>query len=305
MASRGALSGAMSGAAAGSSFGPWGAVAGGVLGGILGSGGDSERDDRLAHEQHMAALQREFAQNGVRWRVEDARAAGIHPGLALGAKTAEFTPTNFSAPQRESVSESLSRSGHNISRAVDSTRTAFERDQARSMAVLQVEHAGLQNDLLRSQIARLQRDQVGPPMADPANPGVALHGTSDVPRIVEEPLKRTMGAEGYPGHEPGAITETAFSATGDGGYAVVPSKDWKDRGEDQMVPEAHWAIRNNLIPAIRSVGGAIRAPVQSSPPRSWLPKNAIGWRYNALKGAYYPAYPRSGEDVRGKYISIR
>lgn len=36
--------------------------------------------------------QREFAQKGIRWRVSDAKKAGIHPLFALGANTASFSP---------------------------------------------------------------------------------------------------------------------------------------------------------------------------------------------------------------------
>lgn len=38
------------------------------------------------------ALQREFAQMGIRWRVEDAKAAGLHPLYALGGSGAAYAP---------------------------------------------------------------------------------------------------------------------------------------------------------------------------------------------------------------------
>lgn len=38
-------------------------------------------------------LQREFARYGLRWRVNDARAAGLHPLAALGAQLSPATPT--------------------------------------------------------------------------------------------------------------------------------------------------------------------------------------------------------------------
>lgn len=36
--------------------------------------------------------QREFAQHGIRWRVEDAKAAGLHPLAAIGAAGASYSP---------------------------------------------------------------------------------------------------------------------------------------------------------------------------------------------------------------------
>lgn len=39
-------------------------------------------------------LQREFAQHGIQWKVNDAISAGIHPLAALGADTMSFTPSS-------------------------------------------------------------------------------------------------------------------------------------------------------------------------------------------------------------------
>lgn len=56
-------------------------------------------ENRRAQERinrRNEALQREFAQNGVRWRVADARAAGIHPLAALGMSPTQAQPTAVS-----------------------------------------------------------------------------------------------------------------------------------------------------------------------------------------------------------------
>ena len=51
----------------------------------------------LAHQKEMnaknAALQREFAQSGIQWKVADAKKAGLHPLAALGAQTASASPS--------------------------------------------------------------------------------------------------------------------------------------------------------------------------------------------------------------------
>lgn len=108
-----------------------------------------------------AASQKEFAQHGIRWRVKDAEAAGIHPLYALGAQTHSFAPTM--------VGSNFAAAGQDISRAIDATRTGGERLNAR-LGELALERAGLENDLLRAQIAGSKAAllrQVGPPMADP------------------------------------------------------------------------------------------------------------------------------------------
>lgn len=66
--------------------------------------------------------QKEFAQNGLRWKVEDAKAAGIHPIFAVGANTATYSP------QAAVGSDfGLSDFGQNIGRAIEAKQTHEER----------------------------------------------------------------------------------------------------------------------------------------------------------------------------------
>lgn len=69
--------------------------------------------------------QKEFAQNGIRWRVDDAKAAGIHPIFAIGANVPTYSPqaavgTDFG----------LSKVGQSIGRAIEAKQTADERREA-------------------------------------------------------------------------------------------------------------------------------------------------------------------------------
>ena len=79
------------------------------------------------------ALQREFAQHGTRWKVEDARAAGIHPLYSLGGSGATYTPSAIPMMAGRSDAYQKPRSnlaqnmGQDITRAIDSTRTSLER----------------------------------------------------------------------------------------------------------------------------------------------------------------------------------
>lgn len=100
---------------------------GSALGGIVGAA----TDYRIA--QQNQDMQREFAQQGVRWRVEDAKAAGVHPLYALGSGVTPFSPQ----------STSFSEAGQNIGRAAFSGKTEAERA---------TEQANL--EVMRSQTAR-------------------------------------------------------------------------------------------------------------------------------------------------------
>ena len=91
-----------------------GASAGaGIVGNLLGN-----RAAKKAAAQ-QAALQKEFAQNGIRWKVADAKAAGLHPLSALGAQTISYQPVSvgqdFSA---------FGQMGQDVSRAMMATADA-------------------------------------------------------------------------------------------------------------------------------------------------------------------------------------
>lgn len=103
--------------------------------------------------------QKEFAQHGLQWRVEDARRAGIHPLAALGFQGVSPSPVT--------VGTDFASVGQNISRSIDATRTNRDRAGAVSKTVqdLQIKRMGLENELLASQIAQI--NQAGHPPGFP------------------------------------------------------------------------------------------------------------------------------------------
>ena len=69
--------------------------------GWIGATIDAVHDSRMARKEEKQmereiARQYEFAQNTIQWKVEDAKAAGVHPLFALGAQTQSPTPINTS-----------------------------------------------------------------------------------------------------------------------------------------------------------------------------------------------------------------
>lgn len=122
-----------------------------LIGGLIG-----RKSARDANKENIAQ-QREFAQSGIQWRVADAKKAGIHPLYSLGAQTASFAPSSVGDPLGGAISDM----GQNIGRAVDAASTSGERVANKALFSLQLERAGLENELLRSQIAR-ERGQIGP-----------------------------------------------------------------------------------------------------------------------------------------------
>lgn len=237
-------------------IGAAGSILGSVAGGLFGK--DQAEDTSRANLE----AQREFAQQGVRWKVADAKAAGIHPLYALGAQTHSFTPS-FVGGGGFDFSD-LGRHGQNIARAAMQGSTEEERSaakieasvEAQQATTLRLQNMELQNDLLRSQIARLNQG-TGPAFPNAAGPTGGLSGQGDVTaltggglppgQVLTKPMERQSVAQGAPSQEAGVVSELGYTRTPTG-WAPVPSKDAKDRIEDMMIPEAIWALRNNILP---------------------------------------------------------
>lgn len=168
------------------------------------------RELQVQEAEKNRAMQLDFAKSGIQWRVDDARAAGIHPIYALGGSGASYSPSavsvgnvslgsgpSYGVPSQSvpTVEPSLAMGnafasfGQDIGRAINATRTALGRDEAfeTSMRMAQLTKVGLENDLLASQIAKLKASQ-NPPMPV---------GVPEASKFEERPLL-TLGMDGKP-----------------------------------------------------------------------------------------------------------
>lgn len=142
-----------------------------LIGGFF---GDKQRE---AGQEKEIELQKEFAKNGLRWKVEDAKAAGLHPLAALGSSGAAYSPVGLGS---NTTAESMGSAGQDISRAVDTTRTMGERVDAytKTSQALSLERQGLENQLLRVEILNAGRSSSPPFPGDtypmPGQPGSAV-----------------------------------------------------------------------------------------------------------------------------------
>lgn len=187
------------------------------------SGADANaRLDRAASDaqfQKNLELQREFAQNGIRWRVEDAEKAGLHPLAALGAMGASYQPSTsvFSTagpvvgPSAAGNSyRALSNMGQNIARSVMATQTPAER----LMEAEALKKAKLENEFLDVQIKNAQVE-------------LAKH------------------AQG-----PGIPSTTTLMRTPNGQYVVMPSKEFQEAAGGNIFSNAGWWLENKAIPFV-------------------------------------------------------
>jgi len=227
----------------------WGDAAqmgGDIISTVIQADSNAAARDAAAREGALnRRLQKQFAQHGIRWRVQDAMAAGLSPLAALGATGASYTPSSSLFDEGPNpAAELASKMGQNVGRAINSTRTKEER----AAAQIQLEHGQLQNDLLRSQIA-LNNANSNPPLPSAVSSN-GLPGQGDA--FVVNPAAAHASQRGQPAQEAGAINSYAFARTPTG-LSVVPSKDIKERIEDDFIQETAWAIRNNLLPAVRGL----------------------------------------------------
>lgn len=243
-----------------------GAVGGaiGAVGSLIGGGISANNANNLAGMNYNA--QKEFAQNGIRWRVEDAKRAGIHPLYALGASTASFSPVQ-SYGGDYGISDALANFGQGIDRAAEAkmTRQEREREDARqemqdvfTLARFQADqrYQDAQVRLIDSEIARnkiasmvaLKDAARTPPM--PGSPTL-LSGQGDAPPV---------GTKDAPYWDK-SIPQMGFAHDASGKLIdVIPSDPYAQRTEDKLVIEwLPWlqALWQNVLAKGfgRSVGG--------------------------------------------------
>lgn len=149
-----------------------------IAGGFLNRGQADKTNQIQAQQAELNRQQQEkFAQHSIRWKVEDAERAGIHPIYALGANTNSYAPVSVGTTTDTSLGSAVASAGQDISRAVNATRTQEERDTAfkKTVEALTVQKMGLENDLLASQIKKIQVN-TNPPM-----PSLGPIGEKDKP----------------------------------------------------------------------------------------------------------------------------
>lgn len=89
---------------------------------------------------------KEFAQNQLQWRVADAKKAGLHPLVGVGASLYQGVPSAIGGDV-SGLGNGLSEMGQNISRAIDSYQTHRERlEEQRKAEALQALQYKLQLD---------------------------------------------------------------------------------------------------------------------------------------------------------------
>lgn len=222
--------------------------------------------------------QKQFAQSGIQWRVADAEKAGVHPLYALGAQV-----TPYQSVGDGGVGDALRSHGQDVSRARMATMDRKERmaelHAAQTRQALQdrmsaeshaqdMEHGSLENDLLRSQLSRMNSAQIPPALPD---------GSGRIPdsRRVQPQVSRPMvSAPNDPRRQAGTISDYQYVRTGPRSVGIVPSEDIANRFDEIPGQGIGWWWRNNALPFFGS-------NVPRPPPASEFPApQGYRWVWN-------------------------
>lgn len=252
------------------------------------------RNLELSREQ--MAKQEEFAKMGIRWKVDDARAAGLHPLAALGATGASYSPAmpmmvdsgvRASSPK----AEFYSKMGQNLSRAALSVSTKEER----LASALRLENMRLQNALLGAQINQIN---------SPSNPPLPTGGTdafddagAGPSAMVVDPARRVRSAPGRPAQEDGWRPDVSYSRTDTGLQPVIPQGISESMESEGILGTVPWMIRNRLAP---NFGKGAKGPS-----RSMLPKGYDYWRWDRFAQEWQPAKKSKRSFGREVYEKFR
>lgn len=204
-------------AAGASAFGDIASGIGAISGLFGGGGGLSPRKAAALQYEYQARI----LQNQLQWRVQDAKAAGIHPLYAIGAPTVSFSPSVVGG-EDPSFSDRLQNMGAGVSRAAAAFKSSPERALTTKMAALQVENQELQNTRLKSEIVLMNQPGTPPGFGNPqvvagsGDSGVAQYNPSEI--ISRHPSN--------PGNVAGNPKPSAMVVQNlDGSTVILPSPD--------------------------------------------------------------------------------
>ena len=258
-----------------------------IGGGISALGSVFTNRRNISHAKSAAAADRQWQEhllkNQIQWRMQDAKAAGVAPGVALGGSVVG-SGTSTPVPQMQNELHAM---GQGVGRALSSGLTPFQQKQQQ----LTLENMALQNEQLRTQIAGSKMAVVNQPgmpkpfpshLSDNQPTGDIITSrlppsASSVDKLVGD-VERALAAtpkivrDEIVGSSPDNPLRTAghkapvsYLRTSDG-FQLVPSKDAKELIEDSLWDEMSW--RANVM----------RDPYKFAPPST----KYFHWSFNPL-----------------------
>lgn len=157
-------------------------AAGSLIGGAI-----SNRANKKAAQREYEH-QKEFAQHGIRWKVADAKAAGLHPLYALGGQPTQYSPSIIP----DSMGPALADAGQNISRAMAAQQTTPERE-AHQLALAnlraQISESDARRGLIEAEAFKLRQETMHSapmPMGVMRAPDLSMYGLEGQESVLPE-----------------------------------------------------------------------------------------------------------------------
>jgi len=195
-------------------------VVGSLVGGLMNS--DSQRSANSANKQIAQAqltAQQDAAKNGISWRVQDAVNAGLSPLVGAGASTTSISPTAIGMQANTGMGDAVSNMGQHVGRAAMAMQDPNTKKASAQLEALALERAQLNNELLRSQITKINS-----PTQAGSGPGLS---------VATLPSEQTAAMHGSPHMEASAGTPSwKMFDSSPGNKMILPSDKLKAAVED-------------------------------------------------------------------------
>lgn len=216
-----------------------GQIIGGIASGIgsMINGAENRNFQREMNDKN-AALQREFAQNSIQWKVNDAKKAGIHPLAALGASTYSASPS-FVSGGNSGVGDAVSSMGQAIGDAVSSKEAAKEEAKQDKLFDLEVKQKELENAKLASEIAQNFNSSFSSLAPDRS----ISTGISSLGQAIGKspPSSAPYGVDSKP------FNDVAFLKNKDGTFSMTYGSDIQDLVSEATEERLGWKLRNQVF----------------------------------------------------------
>lgn len=224
-------------------------------------------------------MQKEFAQHGVGWKVEDARKSGIDPIMAMGSHTLASPsgqPMQASQSQTPSSQNYLAGMGQNLGSAIDRFLTQDQRKAEAEGQALDNRYKEIRNMMAFDELVNKQsQSPVAAPSAGTRADSFPIAGQTDS-------AVKVMPAEVTIGKSRGKTAGTHHFGTDyvdDDGYLwEVPSEKLSESMESDWASQ----IKNTIIQAGKYVKGWF---VPKKYPAT-QPRKGYVWLYDRLRGQW-------------------
>lgn len=222
--------------------------------------------------------QKEFAQNGIQWKVADAKKAGLHPLYAIGAQGASYSPqstvgTDFGLGD---IGQGLTDFA---SRYKSPKERAHDQWYNKTTQLLQIRNQELQNDYIQQQIkeseARIAQ-QPGNPVSFAGTGNSRELGMPSQPLYQVKPDEVVSGAPDKPQAEAAPKRDIFYVADEKGNLSFYPGSNVSDYVSESYLDNFIWKAKALL----------------SKPPKHLWAKDAIDYRLNPLLQRWEPVFKR-------------